>query len=184
MDPLDLRCAAEWKIGFLGASYFIGNVLGAAFLSNLGDKYGRILMIRIGFIVSNALFAIMIYFPKNLVMMQFVLFLLGMLSCIRVNMSFIYGSEIIKNTHSTVIFSFYNTFDGWTMITASLYFKYISKDWMYLYSYFFSLCLVGMTISFFMPESPRYLICIGDFKRARDSFNFIARLNGRKPLDP
>ena len=43
---------------------------------------------------------------------------------------------------------------------------------------------MGTILSFMMPESPRYLISIGDFKRARESFNFIARMNGKKPLDP
>ena len=100
------------------------------------------------------------------------------------NFSFIYGSEIIKTSHSTVICSFYNTIDGLTMIQAAIYFKYISKDWLNLYWYFLMISIAGTIVSFIMPESPRYLISLGDFKRARESFNFIARMNGRKPLDP
>ena len=140
---------------------------------------GRIKLLRIGFVASVILYAALMYSVSYKLIVYFLLFLLGYLSCIRLNFSFIYGSEIIKTTHSTIICSFYNFFDGFTMIQASIYFKYISKDWFTLYWYYLSICIVGMIISFFMPESPRYLISIGDFKRARESFDFIARMNGR-----
>lgn len=153
-------------------------------LSKYGDTMGRIKLIRIGFTLSVILYAIMIYVIHYKVALYFILFLLGILACIRLNFSFIYGSEIIKTTHSTVICSFYNFFDGLTMMQASIYFKYISNDWFYLYWYFLSICIIGTVISYLMPESPRYLISIGDFKRARESFEFIAKLNGNKPLDP
>ena len=109
---------------------------------------------------------------------------MGICTAMRLNISYIYGSEVIKTTHATVIGSFYNVFDGCTMIISSIYFKYISKEWIYLYEFFLGMCVISTLLTFFMPESPRYLISIGDFKRARQSFNFIARMNGRKPLDP
>lgn len=180
MQTLDLRCAPEWQIGFIGACYFIGNVLGNSSLSHMGDTYGRIRMLRVGFVLSCILYAMMIYSAHSKPLVFLLLFLLGFLSPVRLNFSFIYGSEIIKTSHSTVICSFYNFFDGLTMIQASLYYKYISRDWFYLYWYFLSICIFGSVLSFMMPESPRYLICKGDFKRARQSFNFIAWMNGRK----
>ena len=100
----------------MGASYFIGNVLGSTTLSKYGDTMGRIKLIRIGFVVSVILFATLIYTMSNILIAYLLLFLLGYLSCIRLNFSFIYGSEIIKTTHSTIICSFYNFFDGFTMI--------------------------------------------------------------------
>eukprot|EP00347_Sterkiella_histriomuscorum_P021166 403334998 len=184
VEPLGLRCAADWQVGFLGASYFIGNVVGSSTLSKYGDTFGRIKLIRLGFTISIVLYAAMIYLMNYKLIVYLLLFLLGFLSCIRLNFSFIYGSEIIKTTHATVICSFYNFFDGFTMVQASIYFKFISKDWFYLYWYFLSICMIGTLISFFMPESPRYLISIGDFKRARESFEFISKMNGKKPLDP
>lgn len=162
-----MRCAPDWQIGFLGAAYFIGNVLGSSTISKYGDTIGRIKLLRIGFTLSVIFYSLLIYSIKHKLVVYLLMFLLGYLSCIRLNFSFIYGSEIIKTTHSSVICSFYNAFDGLTMIQASLYFKYISKDWFYLYWYYLSICIVGTFISFFMPESPRYLISIGDFKRAR-----------------
>ena len=164
---MDLRCAPDWQIGFLGASFFIGNVLGNSMVSHYGDVYGRIKMIRAGFVLSVFGYFVLIYSVHSKALVYLVLLLQGLLSPIRLNFSFIYGSEVIMTTHATIICSFYNFFDGLTMLQAALYFKYISRDWFYLYWYFLIVGFAGMVMSFFLPESPRYLICKGEFKRAR-----------------
>jgi hypothetical protein len=99
-------------------------------------------------------------------------------------MSFIYGSEIIRTSLANFICSFYNGLDGCTMMFASIYFKYLSKEWISLYEGMFALCLVCTIGSFFLPESPRYLICKGQFLEAVASYNYIARFNRNKELKP
>jgi hypothetical protein len=68
------------------------------------------------------------------------------------------------------------------MIVASLYFKYISKEWLYLSNYYFLVAFIGFLIFLILPESPKFLLSIHDYERARKSFNTIAYYNNRPPL--
>jgi hypothetical protein len=45
VDTRDLRCVSDLGIGALGASFFIGILIGSFFLSSYGDTIGRIKMI-------------------------------------------------------------------------------------------------------------------------------------------
>lgn len=51
--------------------------------------------------------------------------------------------------------------------------------------FFLTNCAIASFLSMLLPESPRYLVVKGDFKRARMAFNYIAKINGKKSgLDP
>lgn len=53
--------------------------------------------------------------------------------------------------------------DALSMIGASLYYQYLSKDYEGLHLIFFALILSSVILSFLMPESPKYLISLQKF---------------------
>jgi hypothetical protein len=67
--------------------------------------------------------------------------------------------------------SIYNTVDGFTMLIASFYFKYFSRNWIYLHIFFLALSAIATFIATYLPESPKFLISKGHFEKARISFN-------------
>jgi MFS family permease len=79
----------------MGSSFFIGNLLGGIFLARLGDVVGRIKMLRIGLSTTVLFYGIMIFLSRSLILNYFLLFGVGLFSCFRLNISFIYGQEII-----------------------------------------------------------------------------------------
>ena len=140
-------------------------------------------MIRIGLGITVMMYALLIFIATNLTFTYILMFSIGMFSCFRLNLGFIYGQEIVVGKHANVIGSINNVIDGCTMIIASLYFKYISKNWFFLHFFFFLISLFGFIISMFLPESPKYLIAKGKYNKARESLNTIASVNRRKALD-
>lgn len=125
-----MRCSEDWEVGFLASSFFVGLVIGSTVLARFGDLVGRIQMLRIGLFFSVLLYAALVFYSRSLVMHYILIFGIGFFSCLRLNLGFIYGQEIVNSKHANVIGSLNNVIDGFTMIVASIYFKYISKEWM------------------------------------------------------
>jgi Na+/melibiose symporter-like transporter len=86
-----LRCASDFEIGFLGSSFFVGLVFGTTILARLGDTVGRILMMRVGMLLTIILYAMMVFLSRHLLLTYILIFGIGMLSCFRLNLGFIYG---------------------------------------------------------------------------------------------
>ena len=63
-------------------------------------------------------------------------------------------------------------------VYATIYFYYISKDW--LYWMYFSVVFMNVVfiLSLFLFESAKYYISRGRFDEARETFTKIARVNG------
>jgi len=69
--------------------------------------------------------------------------------------------------------------DSFTEVIISLYYMYISRNWIYLQYYctFITiLCVICLSI---VPDSPKYLYSKGRFNDARKAFDFIQRFNRR-----
>lgn len=184
MQELDLVCASGWQIGFFGSAFFIGNVLGSCTLANLGDTVGRIRILRIVLTLNSLLLGLLLYASKNIYFHYILMFGYGVISNLRVNLGFLYGQEICVRSQKNMLGSLYNACDAASMFWIAIYFKFISKYWLFLYSLIFLLNVAAMIIAFLVPESPKYLVAAKKFKAARASFNKIAKINKREPLDP
>jgi hypothetical protein len=69
--------------------------------------------------------------------------------------------------------------NGLVPIYLSIYFWFISKQWLWIevFAAFVNvLCIIGI---FFMPESPKFLMSVKHWDRARESLSAIARMNGK-----
>ena len=133
-------------------------LIGSIIFGPFGDLFGRIPVLRFGLGLSILIFAFNIYYQFSLVQTYVCFFGLGLLSSVRLNLGFIYGAEVLKEKQANVIGSLALSIDSFTMIIASIFFMYISKNWLGLYSIYFFLLTIPFFISFLMPESPRYLL--------------------------
>lgn len=82
-----------------------------------------------------------------------------------------------------MIGSLFNVIDALSMITASLYYQYLSKDYEGIHLFFFALILSATILTFIFPESPKYLVSVEKFEKARLVINKIAIFNKQRPLD-
>jgi hypothetical protein len=78
--------------------------------------------------------------------------------------------------HAAVIMGFA---DSLTMIYATVYFEFISKNSVYWEGTAFLLNLLAIaTVFMFLPESPKWLYEKGLYSRAKESLQAIAAGNG------
>lgn len=71
------------------------------------------------------------------------------------------------------------TFDALTIFFASLYFKYISKNWVYFYATPLAILALTVALYFFLEETPKWLYAVGQYDRARGALTAIGRWNGK-----
>lgn len=67
--------------------------------------------------------------------------------------------------------------DGSTMIWLSLYFRFISKNWLYFQIYGICACALCSFLCLAIPESPKYLYGVKQYKGAKLSLKTIAKFN-------
>lgn len=166
-----------------GASFFIGHVIGTCFLARYGDILGRTTMLRIALPLTSLIFGLIVFMKPDIYRMYGLIFALGIMSNLRVNISFIYGQEIVKEDLMKYVGTAFNFVDSFTMVVAAIYFKWISKDWIPFMETCFATTVVAAVAVFILPESPKYLLHQGQYKKAKNAFNFIAWMNMNPGID-
>lgn len=176
VEKLDLVCEPSWKVGLIGSMYLFGWSAGCLFVPRMGDVYGRrwpylismgiSLFVYLGLILSNNV---------NLTMALF--FLLGLCTPGKSNIAYVYLLELVPTDWQTYVGTMLLFADGSTMIFLSIYFRYISKDWLWFQIFALSLSAVAFIGTFLAPESPKYLYSYSRFLEARASLAHIARFN-------
>lgn len=86
------------------------------------------------------------------------LILMGTMATIRTQVSIVNLYENLKRPHYTIVYAVAALFEGLMGVLASLYFMLISKDYRGLILFGFTMHLVGVILSLFIYESPRYLV--------------------------
>jgi len=69
--------------------------------------------------------------------------------------------------------------EGLVFVYTTIYYWKIDKHWFYILSFGYFLAAVSMIGSFFLPESPVYLINAAELEKAKESLEKIAKVNGR-----
>jgi len=70
----------------------------------------------------------------------------------------------MESCHSSVhssVGAFVNGMDGMNLFIISMYFYLVSKNWVYIQSFFFILTVLMTGIAWTLPESPKWLVSMG-----------------------
>jgi hypothetical protein len=111
----------------------------------------------------------------NLTTVMFLL--LGLTTPAKSNVCYIYLLEFIPKKWQTAVGTALLFGDGSTMIFLSLYFRFISKDWLWFQVFALSLTAAAFLVTLFAPESPKYLYSYKRYKEARKALQVVARFN-------
>jgi len=170
VDRLHLICEPSWKIGLIGSMYLLGWAIGCLIIPRLGDLYGRkipyissvgpSLLVHLGLILSQNIYLTMVLF-----------LLLGLTCPGKSNICYVYLLELVPSKMQTYAGTALLFADGSTMIFLSLYFRFISKNW--LGFQIFALCFTSLAflVTLLAPESPKYLFSYKKYKEARKALD-------------
>mmetsp|Transcript_40729 Transcript_40729/g.29983 ORF Transcript_40729/g.29983 Transcript_40729/m.29983 type:complete len:191 (+) Transcript_40729:227-799(+) len=178
-----MLCSSSLQVGLFGSLYFSGVVVGFLFTSHLGDEYGRIFCIRLINIVRVIMFSVLLFAPLTLKGLYVFMFFFGMAFCLRVSNSYLYLHEVTTPQVSQVTTPILNLMSMCPQIIVPLVFWHLSKDWRTWVLAIYLLIISSLVISMLMPESPLFLISKMRFREAKESYNFMAKLNCRKKLN-
>jgi hypothetical protein len=109
-------------------------------------------------------------------------FLLGLCTPGKSNIAYVYLLELVPTKWQTYVGTSLLIADGSTMILLSLYFRFITRDWLGFQIFGLALTTFSFVGSLIAPESPKYLYSYKRFAEAREALGRIARLN-RVPLE-
>ncbi len=100
---------------------------------------------------------------KNLYLSIALYFLIGLCQVGKVGVTFVYMMEFIEEKYQPFFGTFAGLADGGTLLYLAIYFKYITKNWLF-YQIFGISNLVLATIALLaLPESPHFLYSNGKF---------------------
>ena len=114
---------------------------------------------------------------KNLALTITLYFFLGLCNEAKIGVNWVYLLEFTPTRYQAYIGTLLNISDGLTLLYVSVYFRYISKYW--LYYEIFGICnsTIGSLGLILLPESPYYLYGKKRYYDARKSLEFIAWFN-------
>ena len=104
--------------------------------------------------------------------------IMGLCATIRTNISVIYYHESLTKKHFATFFSILASTEGVFGMLSTIYFVFISKNWVYIIGVGLLMQLCGTICSYFFLESPRWLIKSGQIRRAQQVFEKMAEWNG------
>lgn len=148
-------CMAPFRMSLFGAICFTGILVGMIIFPYT-SKFGRkVNLVGSGWGVLVVL--ILIVTVSNLYVRYLGMFLLG-ICFIQKLMSYIVATELAPFKHQIAVATALLSFDNITFPLSSIYFRFISDDWIYVgyvaigYTFFLAVA------SLFSPESSRFLV--------------------------
>lgn len=180
--PLILR---QWEMssgteGFLTASAIIGSFIGAYWLGNLTDKFGRKAMITVD-LIAFVLFAIMTAIAPNILFLIIFRFLLG----IGIGADYPISATLVSEFSSTRSRGKQGTFLGmmWFVgavaayVTGMILVPLGDNSWRYMFLAGAIFAIIIFIFRLGLPESPRWLASVG---RKEEAQNTLYILTGKK----
>ena len=128
-QKLDMMCEPKLKIGLLGTMYFIGWTITATWLPRFADLYGRKNLFKISQVCDTILFAALFMINDINAMLAF-MFILGLLTSIRINVGYIYMTEFIPERGQSFFGTAWCAVDASVMLWVTLYFiNSMTRNW-------------------------------------------------------
>jgi len=164
----------------LGSANFLGCLISCAFTPRLGDIFGRKWpFILSGLLAFPALIIMITSTSLNITILAYLLLGLGFGG--RVMIGFVYFQELLPPKSKTVGSLLFNLQDGVSVILLTIYFRFISDDYYWVFISFPAVNLLTLLfMACYAPESPVYLLTIGQKEKAKDSIRCIAARNGKQ----
>ena len=117
---------------------------------------------------------------KNLTLTTALFFLLGACSPAKLNVTFVYLTELVPERNRTAVGTLLLFADASSMTFLPLYFRFVTKEWIYFQMGSFVMNIIGVIgMLVLIPESPKYLYASGKIQECIQKIRYIAKINGK-----
>jgi hypothetical protein len=87
-------------------------------------------------------------------------------------------TELVPERDRTFVGSLVNFVDASTILLLPLYFKFVTKEWIYFYIGSFAMNIIAVLVLLtVIPESPKYLLASGKINECIQNIKYIAKIN-------
>ncbi len=156
--------------------FFLGWTLSCLILPRLADTYGRRPLVLI-FSWFSVLVYLGLLLSRSLELTIALFFLLGLTCTGKSSTGYVYLMELIGAKWQAWASVYMMLLDSITMIMLAVYFKYITKEWMYFQIFGITLLTLASIAVYWVPESPKLLHSQKKYDLARKSLLIIAKSN-------
>ena len=118
-------------------------------------------------------------FTKSYYVMMGAMFVFGCLSSIRICVGYNYMIEMMPKSGQTASGTVWMIFEGAIPLFCAIYFWLVSTNWLGFYMCGYGMSAFALIGTFFLPESPRYMLETGKMSELRQALEQIARWNGK-----
>mmetsp|Transcript_19138 Transcript_19138/g.18786 ORF Transcript_19138/g.18786 Transcript_19138/m.18786 type:complete len:222 (+) Transcript_19138:132-797(+) len=179
ISQLRIQCEPSWKSSLFGSFYFLG-VIFSSFILITTSKYGRRMNMIIGNWISLIAFSGLV-FTTNLYLKYGFCLLLG-LTYLRSIQSLLLATEFTLLNYKIYITTATMVIDGLVFPLNALYFKFLSKNWEYIFLGYYIIAFLGTILSHMIPESPNYLYEKHSYQESKQVLKRIAQWNNKEEL--
>ena len=134
IEQFDLECAPKSEFGLFGSIYFAGAVISSLIVPRISDKYGRKLITIIG-LMAHMVGATVILFSHSLKNSLTMILLIGFAMGGRCFVGYAFMTEHMRTKDASKVTSATFFVDSLGIFVASIYFKFISKNWQGLWAF-------------------------------------------------
>jgi MFS family permease len=165
-EQLNLACESKAKVGFIGSSLFIGWSISAFILPRIADIVGRRPVFMLSMFIQTIAFT-GLFLSRSIYVNYAFMFLFGTASVGRCSISFLYLMELLPKAQQILVGTILQVHNSVLVVFGCIYFWKISKNWIWLELYACISGVIAMICTFFMPESPKFLITKNKYDEAR-----------------
>ena len=176
-----LRC--HWNLTYMTAAWLVlpealTNIAGSIFIGKLSDRYGRRKTMMLTFILNSYL-TLLYSLSSSLLLMAIIRGFIGLVSSSNM-IAFTYAMEVLplsKRKYMSLFKISYFVGNGLGILVGMVSLMYLTWRWAIVLAETIPIALTAV-FTFYLPESPRYLIAAGKFDEAEESLQIIAEMNG------
>lgn len=132
IKDFDLTCESHFAIGFFSMSWIIGFLVGFFILPFFQDNYGRKYVFCGAVFLIDLLMLVMVFLPhRNSTkwILYVLIFMIGILSTARCTTGYNYATELWPARHLSTSGTMIHFFEGTIIISISIFYMTIRKDW-------------------------------------------------------
>ena len=179
ITQLGIECAPKYQTSLFGSLFWIG-ALFSSILMTFTSRYGRRINMLIGTWLTVIVFTSMV-FVTNLYIKYIFVFLHGFLYLKNVQ-SFVLTTELVYTKHRVYVTTALLALNAMIFPISAFYFRFISKEWLYLFIAFLIITFIIAILSHFVPESPVFLAEKEKYEEAKEVIKRMAKMNGKTEL--